>query len=115
MSWWVSLSEEGRELVVDNFQGGGTQILGGSTIPSLNITYNYAQFYYEHLDKEEGLRWLNGKKASETTYRLARAVNSLGVKQDKDYWKATPSNAGYALSVLFRWSQQYPNAVWRVN
>ena len=114
MSWWVSLNDEnGSPVTVDSFEDGGTYALGGSSEADLNITYNYSPHYYRHLDEDEGLMWLRGKKAADTIERLETAIAALGTERDKDYWKATPGNAGYALSILLKWARQYPDAVFR--
>ena len=69
---------------------------------------------FEHLDKEKGLKWLHGKKASETIERLKHAVNVLGVEKSQDYWASTQGNAGFALSILLKWAKQHPDGRWRV-
>lgn len=116
MSWDVSLSdaETGACVEVERFEEGGTYVLGGSTYASLNITYNYSAFYYEHLDQERGLKWLDGKRGAETIERLEYVVAALGTTPDRDYWAKTPGNAGRALAMLLSWARQYPDAVWDV-
>lgn len=106
------LDEDGRSIAVENHEEGGTYVLGGTPTADLNVTYNYSRFYYEHLDSEKGIRWLYGKKASETVERLEKAVAVLGVQQHSDYWRKTSGNAGYALAILLRWARQHPTAVW---
>jgi hypothetical protein len=116
MSWWVSLNDEsGNPVQVSSFEEGGTYALGGSTKADLNITYNYSPFYYEHIDKDAGLRWLDGKVAKDTVAVLQIAVDALGSIRDEDYWKKTPGNAGYALSILLVWAMLYPDGVWRIS
>jgi hypothetical protein len=112
MSYDIDLSYPDDLAQVENHADGGTYVLGGTTDASLNITYNYGRFYREHLDKEQGIRWLYNKKASETIDRLQKAVEDLGTTRDADYWKATPGNAGYALAILLSWARQHPEAVW---
>lgn len=63
---------------------GGTYVQGGTNEASLNITYNYSKFYYETIDKEDGLRWLHDKLAGETVDRLFAAVKILGVNRYTD-------------------------------
>lgn len=115
MSWDVDLSQDGTICRVSAHEEGGTYALGGLPEASLNITYNYSRFYYEALDKEQGLSWLNGKKAKETIGRLADAVGTLGTKQYSDYWAPTHGNAGHALNILLQWAKQYPEATFRVS
>lgn len=68
------------------FWEGGTHRMDGNRETSLNITYNYSRFYYEHLDKNEGIRWLYGKKGSEVSDALFRAVYKLGIKRHEGPW-----------------------------
>jgi hypothetical protein len=116
MSFWVSLNDKnGNSEEVEKFKDGGTYNLHGSDEASLNITYNYSTFYYEHLNADNGLRWLDKKTAKNTIEALEYAVDVLGTSQDSDYWSSTPGNAGYALSILLSWAKQYPESRWRVN
>lgn len=118
MSFWVYLeedTEEGQPIAVPNFEEGGTYAVGGSTEAALNVTYNYSVHFYKHIDKDEGLRWLNGKLASEALPRLAVAANALGVKRDKDYWQATEGNAGWTLAILAGWAAMNQKARFRVS
>lgn len=116
MSYWVSLEDadgerfESKEKIV----AGGTYQFGGTAETTLNVTYNYGAHYAKHLDANS-LRWLDGKNGAETQARLAHAVTALGVELSHDYWDASPGNAGYALSILFRWAKEFPNGVWQVN
>ena len=111
MSFWVYLYDETNMPVkIEPHSEGGTIILGGTDEAELNITYNYSSYYYEHLSPRKGLRWLHKKKARDTIKRLEKAVKELGTKKDKDYWKTTKGNAGYALSILLHWARQYPKA-----
>ncbi len=112
MSYDINLCYPDALAQVDNHEDGGTYALGGTTDAWLNVTYNYASFYYEHLDKELGIRWLYGKKAKDTLDRLQNAVEALGTDRHPDYWKSTPGNAGYALAILLSWAHQHPEAEW---
>lgn len=115
MSWWVSLNEDNKSVKVELFAEGGTLPIGGTTDAELNITYNYSELCYRYLDKEQGLRWLHQKRAKDCIEKLENAVEELGTKQDKDYWKPTPGNAGYALNILLGWARQYPEAKFEVH
>lgn len=114
MSFGINLiGEHGEPVEVEKHAEGGTFVLGGTTRASLNVTYNYSRFYSETIDRDESIRWLYGKKASECIPRLKEAIGALGTEQDEDYWAATPGNAGYALSILLKWAEQHPDAEFR--
>ena len=113
MSWDVTL---GTPVVkVESHCEGGTYAVGGTDEATLNITWNYSKYYYALIDKEQGLRWLAGKRAKHVISRLEFAVDILGTVQDRDYWAVTPGNAGFALSILLSWARQHPRAVFRVS
>ncbi len=105
--------ETGKAVIVDRHTEGGTYAIGGVDEAELNITYNYSEHFHEALEPEKGLRWLYGKTGRETVERLRDAVIALGTVRDPDYWKSTPGNAGFALSILLRWAGMYPDAVWK--
>lgn len=115
MSYWIYLENvEGHPVEVENHSEGGTYAMGGIGQAELNVTYNYGSFFHEYLNPE-GLPWLNEKKASEVLPALVNAVDQLGTDPDGDYWKATPGNAGKALSILAGWAKENPDAVFRVS
>jgi hypothetical protein len=113
MSYDIDLidQETKKPAAVENHEEGGTYAIGGIKEASLNITYNYSKSFYEHLDTEQGIRWLYGKTGKETEQRLASAVAILGTERHDNYWEPTPGNAGYALSILLKWARQHPTAV----
>ena len=114
MSFDINLiGEHGNPVEVDKHVEGGNFVLGGTIRASLNVTYNYSRFYSETIDRDEGIRWLYGKKASECIPRLKEAIDALGTEQDEDYWAATAGNAGHALSILLKWAEQHPDAVFK--
>lgn len=117
MSFDITLMnpDDGEPLWVERHTEGGTIVLGGTREAELNVTYNHSAFYYEHLNSDRGLRWLDGKRGAETIEALDRAVTALGTERDADYWRPTPGNAGHALSVLLRWARQHPDGIWRVS
>ena len=113
MSYDIELTENNSPVLVDNHTEGGTYVIGGSTGASLNVTWNYATHFRDHLDAKKGIRWLYGKKAKNTTRRLRKAVKELGTEQSDDYWDGyVPGNAGHVLNVLLSWAKQHPEAVW---
>lgn len=111
MSYDLGLYINDVPVKVKHFAEGGTQVMGGTDDAELNITYNYSWFYYQCLDKENGLRWLYGKSGKEAEPRLSAAVEILGTRQNSDYWADTPGNAGHALNILLEWARQYPDAI----
>lgn len=113
MSYDIDLLGKNGEIVkVETHSEGGTHVFGGTTAASLNVTWNYAQFF-DTIDKKQGIRWLYGKKASECVQRLREAIGILGTDQDEDYWTATQGNAGHALEILLKWAEQHPDAEFR--
>ena len=129
MSFDVELIGEEGLCQIESHEEGGTYAAGGTPDAHLNITYNYSCFYYWFLDKELGLKWLNGKKAKICIKRLEKAVNTLKDKpyfSDRnnaygkivsviDYWAPTPGNAGHALNILLKWAKQHPQARFEVS
>lgn len=78
---------------------GGVLVAATVTDCETNITYNYSPFYYEHIDKEQGLRWIEGKTGSEVKERLEKAIQELGIEQYKGpNWQI---NTDYTLGQLF--------------
>lgn len=98
-------------------------VMGGTTEATLNITYNYGgQFAKVGLDFHEGDPFgrnghtaVHGKIAADLIPQLRDAVEALRMEHDTDYWKPTPGNAGYALSVLLGWAQLHPDGIFRVS
>ena len=81
----------------------------------MSLTWNYSKYYYQYLDSDAGLRWLDGKTVKNTMERLISARNMLTNNPSDDYWEATPGNAGHALAVLISWGKQHPRGIWRVD
>ena len=113
MSYDIYLCDKtGKSVEVANHADGGTYVMGGTTDAWLNITYNYSPFFYDTIDPDQGICWIYGKTGKETLARLQEAISKLGTDRDSDYWKATPGNAGYALSILAEWARLNPGAIW---
>lgn len=114
MSWWVYLEHDGKPVSVENHSEGGTYAVGGISDAELNITYNYGRCWRAHgwgnLSEQ-----FDGKTGRESIPELRRMVELLGTDQHQDYWEPNDGNAGHALSILLRWAEQYPDAVWRVS
>ena len=91
---------------------GGTYALGGTTQLWINITYNYAPYFYEHIDEEEGIRSLYGKVAATTIPILQEVIGKLGDDVDDNYWEPTEGNAKRALTQLLALAYLRPDGVW---
>ena len=115
MSYWVNLADENGTVAIPPHKEGGTYLVGGTSLADLSVTWNYSWFYYRFLDKEDGLRWLDGKSGKCCIGRLEQAIDILGTGRYKDYWAPTAGNAGHALSILLSWAKQYPDAVFSVS
>lgn len=96
-----------------HFMTGGTYAVNGTTEAWLNITYNYGEYYYEHLDKEKGIRFIYGKSGAESIPILEKAIASLGNEVDPDYWKATEGNAKRPLLKLLALARMRPDGIWK--
>ena len=91
---------------------GGTYALGGDNTAWLNVTYNYAPYYYKYIDKEKGIRSLYGKTGAETIPILKNAISKLKDDIVEDYWEPTEGNAKAALLNLLAFAQMRPDGVW---
>jgi len=69
------LDDQGNQMTVPEPHQlrGGTYQVGGSTELHLNITYNYAPYFYEAFG-EKGIRELYGKKVVDTVQAIAHAI-----------------------------------------
>ena len=93
------------------------KIVGGGCFASVSITYNFSYFFYNEIDEDDGIRWLNGRTGEETLHTLARAAHNLGRSPHRttdSYWIPDPGNAGRDLEVLAEWAANNPEAVWSV-
>ena len=114
MGYDISLiGEDGNSVQVDRFKEGGVQPIDGSTVADISITYNYSKFFYDTIDKEQGIRWIYGRPAGDCIDRLEAAIKVLGTYKDEDYWADTPGNTGHILAVLLKWAKDNPNAEFR--
>ena len=128
----------GQPVEVDRHLEGGTYAIGGTTEAHLNVTWNYAFYYYAHLDEERGIRWLYEKPARQCIGRLIQAIDAIEAdaeserielerlwgmyRQEKyhanmskpsaeNYWTPTREHAIAPLKVLLHWAIDYPDAV----
>jgi len=112
MGYDISLiGKDGEVVQVELHREGGTYPVDGTTNAEISVTYNYAKFFRNTLDKEKGMRWIYSRPAGECIDRMKSAISVLGTYKDGDYWASTPGNAGHILSVLVKWAEQYPDAM----
>jgi len=111
MSYDVSLMDESGIIleIPEAFQEGGTQIVGGTSLCDLNITYNYFKCFGTLV------RDLHGKVAHETIQGLLDyCVNHAEELPEPDYWKSTHGNAAMAIRRLIRFARAHPHGIWSV-
>ena len=101
----------------DNVGGGIIRLYEGKT-PNMveaetSITYNYGKYYYDTIDKKDGIRWIYGKTGDEVKDKLLEAISTSGTKFSGDYWEDTPGNAGVMLEMLFKWCVENPKGIFR--
>ena len=107
------VDEDGTPVQVKRHTHGGTFVLGGTTSADISITYNYAEYFYDMIDADEGIRWLYGRTGNECIPMLHAAVRELGTVQSNDYWDKYPGNAGHVLAILLSWAKLCPDAVFQ--
>lgn len=92
---------------------GGTFRVGGNDEAWLNIAYNYAKLFRDHLDTDKGIRVLYGLTGAQAIPLLQKAIAVLGTERSADYWKPTAGNAGAALADLLSLARACPTAVFQ--
>lgn len=113
---------------------GGTYAMGGTTEAWLNITYNYADWYYRPgvfartKKASKGIRTIYGMTGVESIPVLKKAISKLesmdeDISDDKrrecekhgatGYWMPTRENAIKPLYQLLAMAQMRPDGVWR--
>lgn len=116
MSYDISLCDPvtGDTLHLDSAHRmeGGTHVMGGTTECWLNITWNYAKFYYRVFG-EKGIRTIYGMTGASSVPVLRAAAENLGDDTDPDYWAATEGNAKRPLFQLIALAEMRPDGVWR--
>lgn len=90
---------------------GGTYCVGGTTECSVNITWNYAEFYYRVFGKQ-GIRSIYGKTGAESIPILESAAAQLGDDATDRHWDATEGNAKRSLMQLIALAKMRPDGVW---
>lgn len=121
------------ELEEAHYMRGGNYCLSGTTEAWLNITYNYADWYYrpgvfgETAEDNKGIRTIHGLSGAESIPVLMRAIKALeGLTDDisdeerrncerqgtTGYWAPTRANAIRPLYQLLALAQMRPDGVW---
>lgn len=117
----------------NHFMTGGTFAIGGTKEMWLNVTYNYAKWYYKdgvfpEIDGENnGIRTIYGMSGAESILILKNAISALeNCEEDIDeeekreceeqgvtgYWMPTRQNAIKPLYSLLAFAQMRPDGVW---
>lgn len=110
MSYDIYLKEpNGNICQVERHEEGG--ISRFDTNACLYITCIYDRYFYENIDKQQGIMMLCNKKVKDCIPLLEEAIEKLGTEKSDYYWASTAGNAGYALSILLNWAKENPNAV----
>ncbi len=128
MGWGFELKQGGEVVQTARHTYGSNYAIGGTTEASTSVTFNYSNQYRgsgvtvdpwtDHHNKTRtdfSPWWLHGRTGRETAPVLMQVVQALGTERSGDYWESTPGNAGYAMSVLWLWAIDHPDAVWEVD
>lgn len=112
---------------------GGTYAIGGTAEAWLNVTYNYAQWYYKdgvfpnNGDDNSGIRSIYGLSGADSIPVLEHAIKALEsmtedlsekeIQEYKDggaggYWTPTRANAIRPLYQLLAMAKMRPDAEW---
>ena len=126
------VTREPIELEEAHYMRGGTYALSGTTEAWLNITYNYANWYYgpgvfgETADNK-GIRTIYGLSGAESIPVLQNAIKTLeSITEDisdeerreyerqgaTGYWIPTRANAIRPLYQLLALAQMRPDGIW---
>ena len=86
---------------------------GGIIELSLNITYNYARYYYRNdVFGSAGIRSIYGMSGAESIPLINKAIMALSDDVSADYWEATEGNAKRPLYQLLAMAKMRPDGVW---
>lgn len=112
---------------------GGMYAIGGTKEAWLNITYNYANYYYDATEGDDrffgklwydepknlGIRGIYGKTGAESIPMLQEMVERIKPMPDeecpadcKGYWKPTAENAVRPLHYLIAMAKMRPDGIW---
>ena len=91
MSWWITYKTD-KQLEEPHYEG-GSYALNGTYDCSLNVTWNYNNFF--------DFSSLHGKKGKEVLPELkAFSEKYKDCKPSSNYWDSTPGNAKVAIDRL---------------
>lgn len=138
MSYDITLADpvtrETIELDTAHHMRGGTCAINGTTEAWINITYNYARWYYfpgvfaETTTYNKGIRTIYGMTGAESIPVIKRAIERLeNIDEDitaeerkkceeqgaTGYWMPTRENAIKPLYMLLALAQMRPDGVWK--
>ena len=137
MSYDISLVEpttkETIEFDTPHQMKGGTYVLGGTSEAWLNITYNYARWYYKdgvfpnNGEGREGIRSIYDMTGADSIPVLQHAISTLEemtedlseeeIKEHEEqgaggYWLPTRENAIKPLFQLLAMAKMRPDGIW---
>ena len=133
MSYDIKLCEPGTDTVIEfdtsHQMYGGIYAIGGTTEAWLNITYNYADWYYKPgvFPNDDGIRSIYGLSGVESIPILENAIKILSTMKENisedemieyqnqgitDYWMPTRENAIKPLYQLLAMAKMRPDGVW---
>lgn len=133
MSYDISLldpvSKETIHLDNPHQMNGGTYCVGGTTEAWLNITYNYARWYYKDgvFPNKDGIRSIYGMSGADSIPVLENAIKTLEETTEDltgelaevyadngavGYWMPTRANAIKPLYQLLAMAKMRPDGIW---
>lgn len=90
---------------------GGSYCVGGTTLCTLNITYNYGSAFRRVLG-EKGIRTIYGMTGAESIPVLEAAESRLADDATGNYWDETDGNVKRALLQLVALAKLRPDGIW---
>ena len=80
----------------------------------IGVTYNYSKFYYDKIDRDDGIRAIYGLTGAESLPILDLAISLMSDEgyDPMDYWKPTEGNARDPLKKLFLAARSHPTWKW---
>lgn len=128
------VTKEPLETEVPHMMIGGTYAVGGTKELWLNITYNYARWYYKDgvfantKEESDGIRTIYSLSGAESIPVLQKAITALQAMTEDineeerreyeehgatGYWLPTRENAIKPLYQLLAMAQIRPDGIWR--